>query len=85
MSEYTKVDVMWQSGNYIFMEGVNDESCLRAINFIQYHNMNESKLEELNKDELLVVGITTWSYKSINNNLEVEVPAYVVLNSGFLF
>ena len=46
MNKY-EIDPLWESGNYIFMGGVNDNSCLEAIRFIQYHNMNESKLDRL--------------------------------------
>ena len=46
MNKY-EIDPLWESGNYIFMGGVNDNSCLEAIRFIQYHNLNESNLERL--------------------------------------
>ena len=42
-----KINPLWDSGNYIFMSDVNDESCLQAINFIQYHNMKSSPLKTL--------------------------------------
>ena len=42
-----KVNPIWDSGNYVFMSKVDDESCLQAINFIQYHNMKQSPLKTL--------------------------------------
>ena len=45
--EYERIDPLWNSGNYLFMEGVDDISCGNAIRFIQYHNMSESPLKEL--------------------------------------
>ena len=45
--EYDKVDPIWDSGNYLLMEGINDLSCARAIRFIQYHNMSSSPLDSL--------------------------------------
>ena len=41
------IDPLWDSGNFIFMGGVNDASCLEAIRFIQYHNLNGSNLDRL--------------------------------------
>lgn len=45
--EYERIDPLWASGNYLFQEGVTDESCARAMRFITYHNMKESKLDSL--------------------------------------
>ena len=45
--EKQEINPLWDSGNYVFMEGVTDESCLKAINFIQYHNMKHSPLKSL--------------------------------------
>ena len=45
--EFDKINPLWESGNFVFMTGVNDESCLQAINFIQFHNMRQSPLEAL--------------------------------------
>lgn len=45
--DYERIDPLWDSGNYLFMEGVDDVSCSNAIRFIQYHNMSESPLKEL--------------------------------------
>jgi len=44
---YAEIDPLWASGNYLFMEGVTDQSCANAIRFIQYHNMSDSPLKEL--------------------------------------
>jgi ATP-dependent Clp protease, protease subunit len=41
------INPLWDSGNYILMDGINDKSCLDAINFILYHNMKESPLSHL--------------------------------------
>ena len=41
------VDPLWESGNFIFMKGVNDVSCEEAMRFITYHNMQDSKLDSL--------------------------------------
>ena len=46
-TEFQRMDPLWQSGNYIFMTGVTDESCLDAIRFIQWHNMSDSPLKRL--------------------------------------
>ena len=43
-----KINPLWDSGNYVFMSKVDDDSCLQAINFIQYHNMKQTPLKELN-------------------------------------
>ena len=45
--QYQRIDPLWDSGNYLFMEGVDDVSCSNAIRFIQYHNMSDSPLKEL--------------------------------------
>tara|TARA_B110000211_G_C14034719_1_gene533917 strand:- start:783 stop:1328 length:546 start_codon:yes stop_codon:yes gene_type:complete len=45
--QYERIDPLWASGNYLFMEGVNETSCSNAIRFIQYHNMSNSPLKEL--------------------------------------
>ena len=45
--DYGKIDPIWDSGNYVLMDGINDHTCLQAIRFIQYHNMNESDLDHL--------------------------------------
>ncbi len=45
--EYERIDPIWDSGNYIFMEGVTDESCKNAMRFIAYHNMKQSPLDKL--------------------------------------
>jgi len=45
--DYQRIDPLWDSGNYLFMEGVDDVSCANAIRFIQYHNMADSPLREL--------------------------------------
>ena len=45
--QYERVNALWDSGNFIFMTGVDDESCLQAMNFIAYHNMKETPLENL--------------------------------------
>ena len=45
--EMEKINPIWDSGNFILMSGITDESCLMAINFIQYHNMKESPLDRL--------------------------------------
>lgn len=46
-SEFERVDPLWASGNYLFQEQVNDESCARAMKFIQWHNMKNSSLDHL--------------------------------------
>ncbi len=45
--EYEKVNPIWDSGNFVLMKDIDDKSCMEAINFIQWHNMQESPLEEL--------------------------------------
>ncbi len=45
--EYEKVNPLWDSGNFLFMTGVTDESCQQAMHFISYHNMKQSPLEKL--------------------------------------
>ena len=46
--DYMRIDPLWDSGNYLFMEEVDDYTCSEAIRFIQYHNMNEdNSLKEL--------------------------------------
>jgi ATP-dependent Clp protease protease subunit len=45
--EYERVNPVWDSGNYVLMENIDDKSCLDAINFIQYHNLKESPLDSL--------------------------------------
>ena len=47
MQNTYEIDPIWDSGNFILMAGITDQSCLEAIRFIQYHNMAESKLERL--------------------------------------
>ena len=47
MSEFTKIDPLWDSGNFILMAGIDDASCEAAMRFIAYHNMKESPLERL--------------------------------------
>ena len=47
MSNYERIDPLWDSGNFIFMTGVDDASCEAAMRFIAYHNMKESPLERL--------------------------------------
>ena len=41
------INPLWASGNFILMDGINDQSCKEAINFILYHNMKESPLKNL--------------------------------------
>ena len=43
--EMEKINPIWDSGNFVLMSGITDESCLMAINFILYHNMKESPLD----------------------------------------
>jgi|TARA_B110000211_G_scaffold123737_1_gene142709 ATP-dependent Clp protease protease subunit len=45
--QYERINPLWDSGNFVFMTGVDDESCLQAMNFIAYHNMKETPLENL--------------------------------------
>lgn len=45
--EYEKVNPIWDTGNFILMDGITDKSCREAINFILYHNMKQSPLEAL--------------------------------------
>lgn len=45
--EYERMDPLWASGNYLFQEAVTDESCARAMKFIQWHNMKDSPLDSL--------------------------------------
>ena len=40
-------DVLWDNGIYFFMEGVNAESCKKAINFIVRQNLQPKKLKRL--------------------------------------
>ena len=46
--QHPSIDPMWSSGNYLFMDKVDEDSCKTAIRFIQYHNsMGRAALDEI--------------------------------------
>jgi len=45
-TDFSRVDPLWASGNFVFMTGVNEDSCLQAMRFISWHNMRQSSMEE---------------------------------------
>ena len=40
-------DLLWDNGIYLFMEGVNSDSCKRAIDFIIRHNLQRKKIGKI--------------------------------------
>ena len=74
MNNNYDIDPLWESGNFIFMRGVDDVSCLEAIRFIQYHNLNGSNLDHLTLVINSPGGSVSAAFALIDTMLTSKIP-----------
>ena len=73
-----EVDALWDSGNFLLMDGIDDRSCKEAIRFITYHNMNESNLEHLTIVINSPGGSVSSAFALIDTMLTSKIPVHTL-------